>query len=372
MTITSRQGSLNPAAPLDHSTKQIEKWLDRAVGRALNTGIVNNWMGLMTISKAVRALLLLLGLTVLAPATRAEEPPDAAGNKLTVMLDRFVNPDHAALVVAREKGFFAAQDLEVELQTPTDPNDPPKLAAAGKVDLAVSHQPQLHIHVNLGLPLKRIGTLVATPLSALVAPRNGPVQTLADLKGRKIGYAAAGYEKALLPALLAHAGLKPDDVTLVDVGASLSPALLSGQVDAVIGAFRNFELNQMDLARKPGRAFYLEEEGAPPYDELVLVAARDRLGDPRLRRFLTALEQATLYILNHPDDAWKAFIANHKNLNDELNRRAWRDTLPRLARRPAALDEARYKRFAHFLAKQGAITVALPVSNYAVQLPLPD
>jgi putative hydroxymethylpyrimidine transport system substrate-binding protein len=258
------------------------------------------------------------------------------------------------------------------LQTPADPNDPPKLAAAGKVDLAVSYQPQLHIHVNAGLPIKRIGTLVATPLNSLVVLKNGPVKTLADLKGRKIGYSVGGFEEALLKTLLAKGGLKLEDVTLVNVNFSLSPALLSGQVDAVIGAFRNFELNQMDLAKKPGRAFYPEEEGIPPYDELVLAANRDRLNDPRFRRFLTALEQATLYLLNHPDEAWKAFIAQHKDLNDELNRRAWRDTLPRLARRPAALDEASYRRFAQFLAQQGVITVALPVSNYAVQLSSPE
>jgi putative hydroxymethylpyrimidine transport system substrate-binding protein len=128
----------------------------------------------------------------------------------------------------------------------------------------------------------------------------------------------------------------------------------------------------MDLAKQPGSAFYPEEEGIPPYEELVLVANRDKLDDPRLGRFLTALEQATLYLVNHPDEAWKAFIAKHKDLDDELNRRAWRDTLPRLARRPAALDEGRYKRFANFLFKQGVITVALPVSNYAVQLPMPE
>jgi putative hydroxymethylpyrimidine transport system substrate-binding protein len=84
------------------------------------------------------------------------------------------------------------------------------------------------------------------------------------------------------------------------------------------------------------------------------------------------VEQATLYIFNHPDDAWKAFISKHKDLDDELNRRAWRDTLPRLAQQPAAFDEARYKQFAQFLVKQGVITVTLPVSNYAVQLPIPD
>lgn len=318
-----------------------------------------------------RAFLLLLSLAVLTPGAWAQAP-SAAGKKLTVMLDWFVNPDHAALVVAQEKGFFTAQELDVELQTPADPNDPPKLAAAGKVDVAVTYQPQLTIHVNAGLPIKRIGTLVATPLNSLVVLREGPVKTLVDLKGRKIGYSVGGFEEALVKSMLARAGLKTADVTLVNVNFSLSPALLSKQVDAVIGAFRNFELNQLDLARQPGRAFYPEEEGVPPYDELVLVANRDQLNDPRLGRFLAALEQATLYLLNHPDEAWKAFIARHKDLDDELNRRAWRDTLPRLARRPAALDEARYKRFAQFLTKQGVITVALPVSNYAVQLPQPE
>ena len=322
------------------------------------------------LNNVLHAFLLLLSLVMLTPAAWADDA--VAKKKLTVMLDWFVNPDHAALIVAQQKGFFAAQGLEVELQTPADPNDPPKLAAVGKVDLAITYQPQLIMQVTAGLPIKRIGTLIATPLNSLVVLKDGPVKTLADLKGRKIGYSVGGFEETLLKTLLAKAGLKLEDVTLVNVNFSLSPALLSKQVDAVIGAFRNFELNQLELAKQPGRAFYVEEEGIPPYDELVLVANRDQLNDPQLRRFLTALEEATLYILNHPDDAWKAFISKNKNLDDDLNRRAWHDTLPRLARRPAALDEASYKRFAQFLAKQGVITVALPVSNYAVQLPLLD
>ncbi|MBL8251431.1 MAG: ABC transporter substrate-binding protein, partial [Candidatus Competibacter sp.] len=206
----------------------------------------------------LRTCCLLLGLIALVPGALAADPPAPAKRKLTVMLDWFVNPDHAALVVAQERGFFAAQGLDVELQTPADPNDPPKLAAAGKVDLAVSYQPQLFIHVNAGLPIKRIGTLVSTPLNALVVLKDGPIKSLADLKGHKIGYSVGGFEEALLKAMLGKAGLKPEDVTLVNVNFSLSPALLSKQVDAVIGAFRNFELNQLDLAKKPGRAFYPE------------------------------------------------------------------------------------------------------------------
>lgn len=321
----------------------------------------------MLFKPVISAILLTLLSLHLAPS--AAQPAPQPRQKLTVMLDWFVNPDHAALVIAQEKGWFAAQGLDVELQTPADPNDPPKLAAAGKVDLAISYQPQLHIHVNHGLPIKRIATLVATPLNSLVVLKNGPIKTLSDLKGRKIGYSVGGFEEALLKVFLSKAGLTSGDVTLINVNFSLSPALLSGQVDAVIGAFRNFELNQMDLANKPGRAFYPEQVGVPAYDEIVVVASRERLQDPKLLGFIAALEMATLDILNDPDAAWKAFIHRHRDLDDELNRRAWRDTLPRLARRPAALDTAAYKRFAQFLVKQGVINKALPVSDYAVQLP---
>jgi len=292
-----------------------------------------------------------------------------AADKLTVILDWFVNPDHATLIVAQEKRFFADAGLEVELIAPADPNDPPKLVAAGKADLAVGYQPQLHVQVAEGLPLVRIATLVATPLNALVVLEDGPVRSIADLKGRKVGFSVGGFEDALLGAMLAKHGLGLDEVTLVNVNFSLSPSIISGQVDAVIGAFRNFELNQMDIVGKPGRAFYPEEEGVPPYDELIIVANRATLADSRLRRFVDALERAAQYLVNHPATGWDLFVKVHPNLDDELNRRAWRDTLPRFALRPAALDRGRYERMAAFLKDRGMIAEITPIETYAVELP---
>ncbi|CAO3420335.1 ABC transporter substrate-binding protein [Azospirillum doebereinerae] len=292
--------------------------------------------------------------------------PAAAQDKLTVMLDWFVNPDHAPLVVAKEKGFFKDVGLDVTLTAPADPNDPPKLVAAGGADLAVSYQPQLIIQVAEGLPLVRVGTLVSTPLNSVVVLRDGPVKAIKDLKGRKIGFSIAGFEDALLGAMLEKHGLSLKDVTLVNVNFSLSPSLLSGQVDAVVGAFRNFELNQMEIEKHPGRAFFPEEEGVPPYDELILVAHKDKTGDARLKRFLDAVERATLYILNHPEEAQAAFVKDRPELDDELNRRAWADTLPRFAHSPAALDSRRYARFAEFLKARGLIQAVEPVDRYAV------
>ena len=294
--------------------------------------------------------------------------PAHAADKLTVMLDWFVNPDHATLIIAQEKGYFADAGLEVEMIAPADPNDPPKLVAARKADLAISYQPQLHVQVDQGLPLRRIATLVATPLNSLVVLADGPIKSIADLKGRKVGFSVGGFEDALLAAMLHKVGLSLKDVTLINVNFSLSPALISGQVDAVIGAFRNFELNQMDIVNHPGRAFYVEEEGVPAYDELIVVAHTERLGDDKLRRFVGALEAAALFLVNHPIEGWALFIKSHGKLDDELNKRAFRDTLPRFALRPAALDHGRYIRMAQFLKDQGLIKKVGAIEDYAIEL----
>ena len=299
--------------------------------------------------------LLLLGLL----ATPAQAEP------VTLVLDWFVNPDHAPIVLAETQGFFADQGLEVTIVPPADPSDPPKMVASGQAEIAVGYQPQLHLQVHEGLPLRRVGTLVATPLNCVIVAADGPIRTLADLKGGKIGYSVPGTEEAMMGAMLRHAGLTRDDVEMVNVNWSLTPSLLSGQVDATLGGYRNFELTQMAEAGTEGRCLPVEENGIPAYDELIYLARPD--ADPALlSRFMAAVEQGAHYAVNHPEEAWAAFIAAHPDLDDHLNREAWRLTLPRLSQSPAALDTGRYKRFELFLQEAGLIDAPLPVSDLAM------
>ncbi len=294
--------------------------------------------------------------------------PVFAQDKMTLMLDWFVNPDHGPIIVAQEKGYFADQNLEVEVIAPADPSDPPKMVAAGQADLAISYQPQLHLQIHEGLPLKRVGTLVATPLNCLLVLADSPIQTPADLKGKKVGFSVGGVEEAVLQAILAENDLSLDDIELINVNWSLSPSLMSGQVDAVIGAFRNFELNQMDIEGVPGRCFFVEEEGLPPYDELIYVANPDTMDKDMVARFLAATEKATQYIVNHPQDSWEIFSGTSKELQDELNERAWADTIPRFALRPTAMDAGRYAAFEAFLAASGLIPSINPVSAITIDV----
>lgn len=294
--------------------------------------------------------------------------PATAQDRLTIMLDWFVNPDHAPIILAQELGYFDLAGLEVEIVTPSDPNDPPRMAAAGRVDLAVSYQPQLHLSRHNDLPLRRVGTLISTPLTCLVVLADGPVERMTDLAGRKVGFAVAGVQEVLLDAMLAHNGLAPTDVEQINIGWSISPALMAGQVDGVIGAFRNFELNQLQIEGTEGRCFYPEAEGVPAYDELIYVANPVDLDTDLIARFLDATERATNYILNNPDRAWEIFAATASELQTELNTRAWADTWPRFATRPAAMDAGRYARFEAFLADRGATPGGLPVRELAIDV----
>ncbi len=217
-----------------------------------------------------------------------------------------------------------------------------------------------------GLPLVRFATLVATPLTTVLALDDGPVKTLADLKGRKVGYSVGGFEQAVLGAMLKTAGLTMDDVELVNVNFALSGSLLAKKVAAVVGAYRNFELNQLAIEGGKGRAFFPEENGVPAYDELILVANASLRESDMLGRFAAAVEKGTQWLINRPEDSFKVFAAYKDGLDDELNRRAWADTVPRFALRPAALDRGRYKRFAKFLMAEKVIDNQPDLDTYAI------
>ena len=289
----------------------------------------------------------------------------AKNEKLTIGLDWFINPDHAPLIIAEKRGYFKEMGLEVEMIEPADPNDPPKLVAAGKLDLAISYQPQLHIQVDQGLPVVRVGTLVSVPLNALVVLKNGPIKSIADLKGKKVGFSVGGFEEALLSGMLEKYNLKMSDIELININFSLSPALIAKKVDAVIGAFRNFELNQMDIVGHPGRAFYPEEHGVPIYEELIYISNIKNRNNPIFDKFFKAIQKATLTMINDPISSWQDFSSYRKGLDDELNKRAFKDTISRFALRPQAHDLKTYEEFASFLKDKGIIKKSIKVDTYA-------
>jgi putative hydroxymethylpyrimidine transport system substrate-binding protein len=301
-------------------------------------------------------------------AAMAFSSPSLAADKLVVLLDWYVNPNHAPLVVAIEGGYFAKHDLEVTLETPSDASAPPRLVAAGRGDVAITYQPDLLLQVKEGVPVVRFGTLINNPLNTLIALKDGPVKTLADLKGKTIGFSVTSFQGAYLDAILGTVGLSSADVKTINLNFNLIPPLLAGQVDAVMDGYRNVELIQLELDGHPANAWFAEENGVPGYDELIYVAPADKIDDPRLPRFLAAIEEATAFIAEKPEEALAMFMKSHPDLNNELNRRGFAATVRYFPKRPGELDQGRYLGFAAFAKMKGLIETVPPLKTFAVEL----
>jgi putative hydroxymethylpyrimidine transport system substrate-binding protein len=253
-----------------------------------------------------------------------------AAKPFTVMLDFFPNADHAALYSAIGHGDFAAAGLDVKPQAPADPSEPLKLLAAGRVDMAISYEPELLLARDQGLKLVSVGALVQRPLTSIIALSSKHVRSVADLAGKRVGSAGIAYQTAELRTALARGGVHASGVREVNVGFNLVPAMLSGQVDATIGGFWNYEAIQLRLQHKRPVVIPVDRAGVPTYDELVLVVRADeaRRRGQDLRAFLQALTRGEREVRANPAEAAKVLVNASPSLDPKLQLESIKQTLP--------------------------------------------
>ena len=295
----------------------------------------------------------------------------AAPAPLVFMLDWFPNPDHVPLYAAQAEGFFTQEGVRVTLQVPANTDDPLKLAAAGRVDVAVNYEPNVIIARAQGLPVRSIGLLVGQPLITVMFLRSAGIRSPKDLEGRRVGFAVTGFAEAMVDQMMRTAGGSAARVRMVSVGFDLVPALLAHKVDAVAGAYRNYERVQIELQGQAVGMFEPERFGVPTFDELVLITSDQGLARRRdaLGRFVRAVDRGIAFTLAHPDQAFADFVrANPKmTLDDDLNRRSFQATLPAYARSQVQ-RAARWDEFDRWLAAHKVITGPVPTEELYTNL----
>jgi putative hydroxymethylpyrimidine transport system substrate-binding protein len=291
-----------------------------------------------------------------------QEEGSGKAERFDLALDFYVNPDHAGIYTALERGYFDEAGLDVHPQVPSDPAAPIKQVAAGRVDLAVSYEPEVLLARDQGLDVVAVGALVQEPLSSLISTGSAGIETVGDLEGKTIATAGIPYQDAFLDAILEREGLKRDDVTVVDVGLGLLPAVISGRAAAMLGGFRNIEGVDLELRGEDPRVAPVDELGIPTYDELVLVASRERIAeDPEeIRLFLAALERGTRLAARDPELATDAVLADGEGLDPRLTAAETEATLP-LLQPPAKrdfgyMDPDEWRKFIGFMADKGEIS----------------
>jgi putative hydroxymethylpyrimidine transport system substrate-binding protein len=276
-------------------------------------------------------LLLALAALVAAGCGEKEDVLQPEGSKrVELMLDYFPNADHAPIYAAQAAGHFEEAGIAVEIRQPPDPAAPLKQLAAGRVDLAISYEPEVLRARDKGLNVVSVGALVQRPLTSIISLPRAGIREPADLEGKTVGTAGIDYQSAYLRTILLEAGVTPSTVKERNVGFGLVPALLTGKVDATLGAFWNYEGVDLQRRGKKPRIIRVDDAGVPAYNELVLVANADAIerDGGTIRAFIGALSRGVRDLREDPDGALDGLLEANPDLDSGLQRAAFKATLP--------------------------------------------
>ncbi|HEY6636205.1 MAG TPA: ABC transporter substrate-binding protein [Solirubrobacterales bacterium] len=323
------------------------------------------------------AAALALGLTACGGGDDATTGSASNPQPFTLALDWYVNPDHAGIYTAIERGFFRQVGLDVKPQVPSDPSAPIKEVAAGRVDLAVSYEPEVLLAANQGLQVEAVAAIVDSPLTSLISLPDAGIASAADLDGKTVGTAGIPYQSDYLETILQTAGLADSAAKEVNVGLNLLPALIGGRVDAILGGFRNIEGVDLQLRGLAPRVVPVDQLGVPSYDELVLVARKSTVDDhpDAIRAFIEALARGTDYARAHPQEAANAVISAGMGLDPMQTRAEVAATLPLLAppqgKPYGYVDPNAWRAYAEWMAGHDLISQARPTDQVLTNEMLP-
>jgi len=281
-------------------------------------------------ASAVLAAFLICTLALSACGAKQDTISAASTKPFKVMLDWFPNADHAALYAAIAHGDFRAVGLDVEPVVPSEAAEPLKLLAAGKVDMAISYEPEVLLARDQGLKVVSIAALVQRPLTSIIALPEQHVSSVASLAGKTVGTAGIPYQAVELRTTLEHAGVSPAKVREVNVGFNLVAAMLSGKVAATLGGYWNYEAIQLRLMHKHPIVIPVNQAGVPSYDELVLVVREDEAhtDGQDLRAFLQALTRGEREVRADPAAAAALVLEANPSLERKLQLESIEQTLP--------------------------------------------
>jgi putative hydroxymethylpyrimidine transport system substrate-binding protein len=295
----------------------------------------------------------------------------------TLSLDWYVNPDHAGIYTALDRGFFRQTGLDVRPQVPSDPSAPIKEVAAGRVDLAISYEPEVLLAEEQGLEIEAVGAIVNSPLTSLISLPDGGIASAADLQGKTVGTAGIPYQSDYLETIEQFAGIPSSSVKEVNVGLNLLATLIGGKVDAILGGFRNIEGVDLRLRGLNPRIVPVDDLGVPAYDELVLVARKSTVDEhpEAIRSFLGALARGTDYARAHSQEAANAVLQAGKGLDPEQTRAEVDATLPLLAppegRPYGYMDPNAWRAYAEWMGEHELISSAPSPSDVLTNELLP-
>src|SRR5918998_5069017 len=248
---------------------------------------------------------------------RMHVPAASELETVSVALDWYPNANHAGLYLAQERGYYAEEGLVPELYTPSDPTTVLQTVGAGRDDFGISYQTDILLARAAGVPVVSVLALVQAPLQGVMVLADSGITRPRDLVGKTVGYPGIPSQEAFLATMLADDGATVDEVDLVNIDFNLVPGLISGQVDASLGAFWTHEPILAEQEGFPTSFLKVDDWGVPSYYELVIAAGEDTVTERSelVERFLRATRRGYEDAIADPAAAIAALRAASPDLD---------------------------------------------------------
>lgn len=274
--------------------------------------------------KKITAIFLISIMTILTGCSQntPTEQQSAELQDFDIVLDWYPNAIHSFIYVAKQKGYYAEEGLNVNIRFPANTNDALSLTAAGKADMGIYYlHDTIMTAANENVPVKSVGALVQSPLNIILSLKEKNIASPKDLIGKKVGQSGSAISEGMIKSNLEYVG-ENADIELIDVGFDLMSSMTTGKVDATIGCMVNHEVPQMESEGFEVQYYYPNEYGVPDYYELVLLASNDTLKNDRekIQKFLRASAKGFEYTKQHTQEALQILLDNQNEENFPLKK----------------------------------------------------
>ena len=231
--------------------------------------------------------------------------------ELSLALDWYPNSNHAGIYSAIDEGFFDEEGIKLSVYTPSDPTAIISSVASGRDDFGLSYHPDILQAQSAGLEIVSVLSISQHPLNSIMTLKKSSIKNPSDLRGKVVGYPGIPSNKAMLETVLSSQNININDVETVDVGFELVKALVSGSVDAIIGAYWTHESIVMELQGYEIEIMRLEEWGVPDYYELILITNKSFLEENKsdVEKVVNSFKKGYEFSIKNPQESITSLIS---------------------------------------------------------------
>lgn len=326
--------------------------------------------------KMIGISLIIMSLLLSGCSSKSKDKGSEGLEEISIMLDWYPNAVHSAIYTAQEEGYFKDEGLDVKIEMPADTNDPLKLAAAGKVDLAISYQSQLLLSRSEDIPVVSVAALVRHSLDAIMYKEESGIQSPKDLEGKNIGHPSSSVSEATVASMVDSVDGNKSKVKLTDVGWDLMSSLATDRVDAIIGGYINHELVLLQKEGYKINTLNLTDYGIPDNYELIIVTGEKTLAKKKdaIEKFWRAVTKGQQTVKKDPN-AGLQILLDHENdsfpLDPEVEKQSLQILLPLMEDENVPFgyqEEAVWKDTAKWMLDSGVIKNKVDVKDAFVNI----